>query len=181
MSGKGRSEPGLEAQGLDSEDIQQEGRGRTAQRRRALDIAETAKRLAELRPVEIAALPLSPALREEVLLAHETQGNTSKRRQIKYLAGLLREDDDAVELANAFLDGQLKQRNKSARAFQELERWRERLLAETGAALALEELKSQRPELDFEELQRHVKRYRELGDKAAYRAIFKLLAQESPS
>ena len=79
---------------MDKPDFPVEGRGRSAKKRAAKEVEALAVRLVELRPSEVGKLPLSAQLAAELRLARSTEGHSSRKRQIKHLAGLLRSADE---------------------------------------------------------------------------------------
>ena len=64
---------------------------KTKLKKLAKEVESLAKQLAELTDAAFKRLELDDELREEVILARETLGRGSHKRQIKHLAGLLRQ------------------------------------------------------------------------------------------
>ena len=89
---------------MEDTQLVQEGRGRSAKKREAKAVEHLAQRLADLPEAELARLPQEPELAREIELVRTTRGHSSRKRQIKHLAGYLRsheEECDAIRSALA--------------------------------------------------------------------------------
>ncbi len=157
------------------EEYKTEGRGRSAKKREAKAVEKLAERLVELPETELPDLPLGDELREELLLARQTKGHGSRKRQIKHFSGLLRRDDHAREaLQEAMTQFDMKHGQETA-VHHDLEKLRERLCSPQDHDAALQEVAATFPSVDRKALQRLVKSVQHSNDKKAYREIFRRL------
>lgn len=154
-----------------------EGRGRSAKKRAAKAVEELAQRLADLPEVELALLPLDPELAREIALVRSTSGHSSRRRQVKYLAGLLRSDDQQRETIAATLAARAVSQRQEVLAFHHLEGLRDRLCSRASFEAALAEVRSAFPGIDDDKIARLAGSVHEHGDKRAAREIFRRLRQ----
>lgn len=114
---------------------------------------DLAEEIVALSAVQISELGLPLDVYEAVKEAASISQRGARKRQLKYLTGLLRKVDvESIKSALA------KMKNQSALATKEhhlLERWRDRLLAE--GDLALSELIQEKPETDRQELRQLIR------------------------
>lgn len=160
---------------MEETDVTQEGRGRSAKKREAKAVEQLAQRLAELPETELAKLPGEPQLAKEIELARNTKGHSSRKRQIKHLAGHLRRHDDQREAIEAVLDGHAVTQRQEAMAFHQLEELRDRLCSAGSFDNALLEVRASYPLIDDKKLIRLAHSVHEHGDKRAAREIFRRL------
>ncbi len=151
------------------------GRGRSIKKRAAKAVEELAQRLADLSDAELAKLPKDPDLTREVELARNTRGGSSRKRQIKHLAGFLRANDELREELEAALDGQAVSQRQETLAFQHLEKLRDRLCVKATFESALAEVRITYPQLDDAKLARLAGSVHDHNDKRAAREIFRHL------
>lgn len=118
-------------------------------KRETAALQELAKRLIALPPARLAKLPLDEAIRDEVLAAQGFERG-ALARQLRYLTGLLRAADTA-SMVRA-LDELDQPRRAEARAFRQVEAWRDALVA--GDEALLDELTARFPAADRGQLQR---------------------------
>lgn len=138
-------------------------------------LRELAKQLIALPPARLGKVSLDDELRAAVLEAQRFQRG-ALARQLRYLIGLLREADAALiarELQE--LD---QPRRAEARAFRQVEAWRDALVA--GDEALVEELLTRFPAADRRQLQRlaadaRAERERDKPSKSA-RQLFRYLA-----
>jgi ribosome-associated protein len=154
-----------------------EGRGRSAKKREAKAVEQLAQRLADLPEAELATLPKDPELSREIALVRSTSGHSSRKRQIKHLAGLLRRDNEKREKIAEALDGQALSQRRETLAFHHLEELRDRLCNVATFATALAEVRAAYPQIDDGKLARLAGSVHEHGDKRAAREIFRRLRQ----
>jgi ribosome-associated protein len=159
----------------DEEEYRSLGRGRSAKKREAKAVEQLAQRLADLSDAELAKLPQEPGLTKEIELARNTRGHSSRKRQIKHLAGFLRGDEEQREAIETALDGQAVSERQEAMAFHHLEDLRDRLCAAETFEAALAEVRSSYPFLDDRKLTRLASSVHDFGDKKAAREIFRRL------
>ena len=163
-------------------DVVAEGRGRSAKKRAAKAVEQLAQRLTDLPEAALACLPREPELTREIELARNTSGHSSRKRQIKHLAGFLRHHDELREAIEAALEGQTASRRQEALAFHHLEALRDRLCTPGDFDAAFADIRCRYPLIDDRKLARLASSVHEHGDKKAAREIFRLLrnAAEAP-
>jgi len=157
------------------EEKPQEGRGRSAAKRAAQAIDELAKALVELPEPQCAKLPLEGDLRRELQQARATKGHSSRKRQLKHFAALLRRDEEAISAVQAFVDGCNETHQQQTEAFHQLEQLRDRLCDVKSCAAALDEVRRLYPQIDVDRLAGLARSVHAGGDKKAYREIFRRL------
>jgi ribosome-associated protein len=154
-----------------------EGRGRSARKREAKAVEQLAQRLADLPDAELARLPQDPELAREIALVRRTSGHSSRKRQIKHLAGLLRRDDERREKIALLLDDRAISQRRETLAFHHLEELRDRLCSAATFESALAEVRAAYPQIDDGRLARLAGSVHEHGDRRAAREIFRNLRQ----
>ncbi len=151
------------------------GRGRSIKKRAAKAVEQLAQRLTELSDAELAKLPQDPDLKKEIELARNTRGGSSRKRQVKHLAGLLRGNDEQREAIEVALDGQAVSQRQETLAFHHLEDLRDRLCAAATFPAALAAARTSYPHLDDGKLARLAGSVHDYADKKAAREIFRML------
>ncbi|TPG10487.1 DUF615 domain-containing protein [Rhodanobacter glycinis] len=161
---------------LDEEDY---GPSRTQQRREALAVLVLAQQLVDLQPSRLAKLALPDDVRHEIDVTRRTPSHGAKKRQLAFLAKVMRRygDDDFAAVRAELGENREKQRQENA-AMHRLEAMRDRLIAEDEGALS--ELIAEHPQVDRQHLRSLVRQARiekEVPNKPprAYREIFQLL------
>jgi len=157
------------------EEKPQEGRGRSAAKRAAQAVEELAKALVELSDAQCAQLPLEGDLRRELQLVRATQGHSSRKRQLKHFAALLRRDDETVDALQTFIAGSNTVHQQQTEAFHQLEQLRDRLCDPKDFEAALDDVRRLYPHLDLDRLAGLARSVHAGGDKKAYREIFRRL------
>ena len=156
------------------------GPSRTQQRREALAVLTLAQQLIELQPSRLAKLELPDDVRNEIEHLRRISSHIARKRQLAFLAKVMRRhDDSAFAAVHAELgDNREKQRQETA-AMHRLEAQRDRLLVEGDVALG--ELAEQHPGIDRQHLRsliRQARSEREANKPLhAYREIFQLLKE----
>jgi ribosome-associated protein len=158
-------------------DNETEGRGRSAQKRVAKTIEILAQRLVDLPDSEFRKLPRDPELTKEIELTRNTFGHSSRKRQIKHLAGLLRRDDVKRCKFEQALDSQMVNQRQKALAFHHLEELRDRLCETKTFDEAMATVRSIYPLIDDSKITRLAGSVHKHGDKRASREIFRRLRQ----
>lgn len=153
------------------------GPSRSAKKRAAQEVEHLAHELAEMAEAEWRKLPVSPELGAEIRQARETSGHSSRKRQIKHLAGVLRRDEEATAELRDFLDGQHARQLADKKTFHLLEELRDRLCDPALCAAALQEVAQCCPGVDQEEVVRLARAAHESNDRRAYREIFRRLRE----
>jgi len=155
------------------------GPSRTQQRRDALAVLALAQQLVDLPPSRLAKLPLPDDVRHEIDVTRRISSHGAKKRQLAFLAKVMRryDDDDFAAVRAELGENREKQRQETA-AMHRLESMRDRLIAEDEAALS--ELIAEHPQVDRQHLRSLVRQARVEKDTPnkppkAYREIFQLL------
>lgn len=148
---------------------------RTRKKQQAQEIVELATRLCELSDSRFNRIDLSMDMMAEAQTVRQTGGRGSYKRQLKYLAGLLREDPDAVDSLRAQLEGMDQVDRSDRKQFHALERLRDRLCDPKQFDQACVEVQRQLPQLDINTIRRLAQSVHQHGDRRAYREIFKRL------
>jgi len=164
-------------------DDAREGRGRSAKRRVAQAVEALAVRMVELSDAVCRNLPLTDELRGELRFARSIKARAARKRQIKHLAGLLRQDEEATTAIQAALDAVGRANRADRDAFQRIESLRDALCDPDGFTEAIERAAGELPGLDRASITRLAKSVHRTGDKRASREIFRrlrALAEASP-
>ena len=155
------------------------GPSRTQQRREALAVLALAAQLVELQPSRLAKLELPDDVREEIDRTRKVTSHVAHKRQLAYLAKIMRRyDDEAFASVRAELgENREKQRQETA-AMHRLEETRDRLISDDETALST--LIAEHPSLDRQHLRSLIRQARIEKDTPnkpprAYREIFQLL------
>ena len=166
---------------MEDVEITVEGRGRSAKKREAKAIEQLAQRLVDLPEAEIAKLGLNGDLAKELQLARDTRGHSSRKRQIKHLAGFLRRDDELRENLETTLESVSLAQRREILSFHNLEDLRERLCNPESFQDALDDIGKLYPELDTGKLAGLARSVQVGNDKKAYREIFRRLRKADES
>lgn len=156
------------------------GPSRTQQRREALVTLTLAKQLVELQPTRLAKLDLPDDVRNEVAITRRITAHIAHKRQLAYLAKIMRRyGDEAFASVRAELgENRDRQRQENA-AMHRLEALRDQLLGEDESALSA--LITQHPGLDRQHLRSLIRQARSERDAnkppRAYRELFQLLKE----
>lgn len=155
------------------------GPSRTQQRREALAVLVLAQQLVDLPPSRLAKLPLPEDVRREIDVTRRITSHGAKKRQLAFLAKVMRRygDDDFAAVRAELGENREKQRQETA-AMHRLESMRDRLIAEDESALS--ELIAEHSQVDRQHLRSLVRQARVEKDTPnkppkAYREIFQLL------
>src|SRR6185312_8594493 len=145
---------------------------RTQQRREALAVLTLAGQLIELQPSRLAKLSLPEDVRREIDITRRMTAHGAKKRQLAFLAKVMRRfsDEDFAAVRAELGENREKQRQETA-AMHRLEAIRDRLIAEDEGALS--ELIAEHPR----SLVRQARIEKDTPGKPprAYREIFQLL------
>jgi ribosome-associated protein len=154
------------------------GPSRSQRRREALEVFELAERLVEQNEAQLERLPLDGELRMLVRESQRITQQIARKRQIQYLAKILRREDDATldTIRHALEHAKADSRRDTA-ALHRIEVWRDRLIDEGDAALA--ELMTAHPTADRQHLRQLARNAKDerLHHKPlhAYRDLFRAL------
>jgi ribosome-associated protein len=162
------------------------GPSRSQLRREALAVFELAERLVEQNEAQLEHLPLDDELRALVRESQRITQQIARKRQLQYLAKILRREDDATldairqSLAHAKADSR-----RDTAALHRIEAWRTRLLEDGDTALA--ELLAAHPTADRQHLRQLARNAKEErlhnkpphSQRELFRALRELL-EETP-
>jgi ribosome-associated protein len=153
---------------------------RSAKKRAAKAIEELAETLITMAEADYRRLPVSGLLAKELEQARSIKAHGARKRQLKHLAGLLREDDENREQIETFMADLEQGHRQNTAGFHRLEELREGLCDPARCADALAEIEKTLPAVDTAKIHRLVKSVHNSADKRAFREIFRLLrdAQE---
>jgi ribosome-associated protein len=152
-----------------------EGRGRSAKKRAAQAVEALAIRMIETSDGTCRRLPLTDELRDELRFARSIKARSARKRQIKHLAGLLRQDEEATAAIQAVLDAVGRAGRAEREAFQRIEELRDALCDPDEFAEAIERAVAEFPGLDRQTITRLARSVHHTGDKRAFREIFRRL------
>jgi ribosome-associated protein len=159
------------------------GPSRTQQRRDAKAVLAFAIQLVEMQPAKLAKIELPEDVRIEVANVRRITAHIARKRQLGFLAKVMRRHDDAEFAAvhAALGDNRDKLRQETA-AMHRMESMRDRLIAEDSSDDALAELIARHPDVDRQHLRSLIRQAR--VEKAtpnkpprAYRDIFQQLKE----
>lgn len=140
-------------------------------------LQELGERLTTLKPDLLARLPLSDALRRALEDAPKHKAHIARKRHIQYIGKLMRDQDiEAILALVDQLDASTRQYNER---FHALERWRDRLLE--GSDAALDAFFTEYPESDRQHLRQLTRQAQHEAAQnkppAAARKLFKYLRE----
>lgn len=139
---------------------------------------ELGRRLVELKPAQLAKLPLTDKLRAALEEAHRHTARGALKRHLSFVGKLMREQPE-LETIQAYVDRQDSSSQAHAQYFHQLERWRDRLL--TGSPEEQEAFIAAYPDADRQTIRQLVRQAQkeaaENKPPAASRKLFKLIRQ----
>lgn len=155
----------------------EEAASKSQRRREALDIKTLASRLIDLSASRLAQVPLGDTLRAEIDRARGIRPRVARKRQLQYVAKLLRRDDPQPIL-DALESFENEARQLNARHHRS-EAWRDHLLEAGDTAVG--ELLEQRRDADAQTLRQLLRNARQEASRGkpptAARALFRLLRE----
>ena len=154
---------------------EREGRGRGAKKRAAQAAEALAVRMVESSDALCKRLPLSDELREGLDQARSIRARSARKRQLKYLAGLLRRDEESVVAIRAALDNVGRHNRAERDIFRHIEELRDALCDPDRFAETIETAAEELPGFDRRTFTRLARRVHGTGDKRASREIFRHL------
>ncbi|CAD0325080.1 ribosome biogenesis factor YjgA [Xanthomonas hortorum] len=168
--------------GRDEDTGEFRGASRSQQRREALEIFDLGEKLVALTPAQLAKLPVPESLIPHIEESKRITSHIAHKRQLAFLAKhMRREDDTTLNALRDALDANSDTARREVAAIHRVERWRERLLAESDVALA--ELLEVYPAADRQQLRQLVRNA--ISERAknkpprAYRELFQVLRELS--
>ncbi|ODV16202.1 MAG: hypothetical protein ABT19_08565 [Rhodanobacter sp. SCN 68-63] len=159
------------------------GPSRTQQRRDALAVLAFAVQLVEMQPAKLAKIDLPEDVRNEIANVRRITAHVARKRQLGFLAKVMRRyDDDAFAAARAALGVNREKLRQETAAMHRMEALRDRLIADETSDDALAELIARQSDLDRQHLRSLIRQAR--IEKAtpnkpprAYREIFQVLKE----
>jgi ribosome-associated protein len=152
-----------------------EGPSKSAKKREMKALQDLALKLGGMSEGELERFGLGAATREALLEVGRMKPSGARNRQIKFAAQFLTKED--LDPVHAWFEDRRARHAAENRHFHELERWRDRLVAEGDEALI--ELLVERPELDRQALRQLMLTARKEAEAgkppAAARKLYKLL------
>ncbi|WP_151702957.1 ribosome biogenesis factor YjgA [Nitrincola alkalilacustris] len=160
---------------LEHDDIEEISKSEIKRQMHALQ--ELGKQLSELRPDQLAKVPMSEHMRRAVEESRRISSHIALKRHMQYLGKLLRtEDSEAIQAAVDLFDASTQAHNQR---FHALENWRERLI--TGDNNTVQSFIETYPECDIQHLRqliRNAQREREQQKPPAHaRKLFRYLRE----
>ena len=151
------------------------GRGRGAKPRAAQAVEALAVRMIESSEATCKRLPLPDELREGLNQARSITARSARKRQLKYLAGLLRRDEESAVAVRTALDSVGHSNRAEQDLFHHIEELRDALCAPDRFAEAIERAAEELRGLDRRVFTRLAQKVHRTGDKRASREIFRRL------
>lgn len=148
---------------------------KTKKKKLAKDIELLAYALVDMPQAQFKKLEMAEDLAAEVIEARNTLGRGSHKRQVKHLAGILRQSEKQVLALMAAIEDVDQVKRSEKRQFHKLEELRDRLCEEATFAAAFDEMVALWPQIDRGVISRLSKSVHNSRDKRAYREIFKRL------
>lgn len=162
-----------------SDDDGDDSPSRSQRRRDALAVFELAERLVSLTDAQLSQLALDEDIRDEVEKARRVTQQIARKRQIQYLAKMLRRREDELPAMRAQLDHDRQLARRETAELHRLEEWRERLIADGDEALA--QLLNRFPAADRQHLRQLARQARvernENRPPHAFRELFRELRE----
>ncbi|MCX7555462.1 DUF615 domain-containing protein [Xanthomonadaceae bacterium JHOS43] len=151
---------------------------RSQQRRDALAVFDLAERLVAMGERELSAVPMPDDLRDLVRDSRRITAQIARKRQLQFLAKIMRrEDDDVIEAIRRALERDRDEMRRDTARLHRLETMRERLLTEGDETLA--EFIAEHPDADRQKLRQLIRNARLERDKQkpphAFRDLFREL------
>lgn len=154
---------------------------RSAKKRAAKAIEQLAATLATMAEADYRRLPLSGLIAEELEQARAIKSHGARKRQLKHLAGLLREDDESREQIETFMADLERGHRQNTAGFHRLEELREGLCDPSRCAETLDDIEKTLPSVDTAKIHRLAKSVQNSADKRAFREIFRMLRDAEQS
>lgn len=154
---------------------EREGRGRSERKRTARAAEALAVRMVDADDAVCKGLPMTDELRDDLQLTRGLKARSARKRQIKHLAGLLRQDQESAVAIQAAFDAVGRTTRAERDAFQRIEQLRDGLCDPDLFAETLERAAGELSGLDRQAITSLAKRVHKTGDKRAFREIFRRL------
>ena len=152
------------------------GRGRSLNRRATRDIDKLVLQLVALNEADVAALPVSAELRQQIGVARGIRAHGGRRRQLRYISGMLRASDGELAAIRAFLAGDGQVAFDPDAELRHLQDLRTGLCDPERYEETLEQACTELPYLDRMEVKRLAQAVHDDGDdEKSYRELFRQL------
>lgn len=153
--------------------MDQANKSKTQKKQKAIMVEKLAQELLTLSPSLLDKAPCDTEILTEIKKTQKIKQFGARRRQVKYLAKLLRENDvgPLLDYMERVKNSKLKQNE----IFHRLEKLRNRIINEDEEKQALHEAKNEFPDLDSELVQNLAKKYRLTNNQRFLRGIFRQL------
>lgn len=152
---------------------------RSQKRREALDVFKLAEALAGLSEPQLARLPMSEDIREEVRRTRAVTQHIARKRQTQFLAKQLRRRPEEIEPLREALDEDRHVANRSAAELHRIEAWRLRLMSDGDVGFG--DFVSQYPQVDRQQLRQLIRAVDDEMENGkpprAFRELFRLLRE----
>src|SRR5947207_4279167 len=126
---------------------------KSERKRQMLALQKLGEILVALPEVQLKKIPLDNLLLDAVNMARSLKSHEAIRRQLQYIGKIMRNIDPApIQIALEKIQG-THQKNKAQ--FHQIERWRDKLIAEGDSAL--EKLLEQYPEIDRQQIRQLIR------------------------
>jgi len=127
---------------------------KSALKRQMAALQEIGEILVDLPEAQLKKIPLENPLLEAIYTARSLKSHEAKRRQLQYIGKLMRNiDPEPIQIA---LDNVQNKSQQSKARFHQIERWRDRLIAE--GDIVLEKLVEQYPNVDRQHIRQLIRK-----------------------
>jgi ribosome-associated protein len=130
-----------------------ERESKTKRKQQMLALQKIGETLVSLSAPQLAKIPLEPPLSDAIHVARTLKAHEAKRRQLQYIGKLMRNVDTQI-IEDALSKVQHKDQYSKAK-FHQVERWRDKLIAEDDATL--NEFLQKFPHTDSQQLRQLVR------------------------
>ncbi len=158
----------------------QPAESRSAKKRAAKAVEELAATLLNLAEADYRRLPLQGDLSRELTLARTIKAHGARKRQLKHLAGMLRENDEERQQAESFIADLERGQQQNTEAFHHLEELRDGLCDPGRSSETLAEIEATLTGIDTGKIRRLAESVQNSADKRAFREIFRMLRDAKP-
>lgn len=165
---------------MNNDDSNQPAESRSSKKRAAKAVEELAATLLNLAEADYRRLPIKGDISRELTLARAIKAHGARKRQLKHLAGLLRENDDEREQAETFIADLERGQQHNTAAFHHLEELRDGLCDPGRTSETLAEIETTLTDIDTGKIRRLAESVQNSADKRAFREIFRMLRDAKP-
>lgn len=130
-----------------------EPESKSQRKKQMLALQKIGEILVELPEQQLAKIPLESPLKDAILEARRITSHEGRRRQLQYIGKLMRNVDP--QPIQAAIDKVLRTDNLSKSQFHQMERWRDKFIAEGDAVL--QEFMQKYPAVDLQQLRQLIR------------------------